>query len=222
MAQKTVTIAAPAADESLARRLSADLHAAGYTVADTVTSSANAVLILLRPAAIQNDTALNQTLMTALEAEQHVIPLTLDDAPLPRIISNLQPLDFGGETYPLLDLTTRIDYLQSTEAPRPLTVLTPKTRARNRKLGLLIGIPALLLFIAGVVLVGTGLIRPPSEEYILVETQRVETRNAMINPTLDAFLPRSTADAVNFESTVQAMPTRLQPFLAATATARVE
>ncbi len=65
-------------------------------------------------------------------------------------------------------------------------------------MGLLLGIPTLIIFMSGLVLVGTGLIRPPSEEYIAVETQRVETRNAIINPTLEAVLPRSTDDALNF------------------------
>jgi len=222
MPQKTVCVAYTAADTALGQKLSADLKAAGYNVVAQVDSAPDALLVLVRPSAIKTDPTLNQMMLTALDNGQHVLPITVDDHPLPRIIGNLQTLNFSGNDYPLKELKDRVAYLLSPEAPVPLTALTPKVRARNRRVGLLIGIPTLIIFLSGLVLVGTGLIRPPSEEYIAVETQRVETRNAIINPTLDAVLPRSTDDALNFAPTVDAMPTRLRPFLAATATARSE
>lgn len=222
MSQKTVCVAYSANDAVLGQKLTADLKAAGYNIVTQVANESDALLVLVRPSAIKTDSTLNQMMLTALDNGQHVLPITVDDQPLPRIIGNLQPLNFAGNSYPLKELKERVAYLLSPQAPAPLTVLTPKVRARNRRIGLLIGIPTLIIFVAGVVLVGTGLIRPPSEEYILVETQRVETRNAIINPTLEAVLPRSTDDALNFAPTVQAMPTRLRPFLEATATARSE
>lgn len=222
MSQKTVCVAYTATDAALGQKLAADLKTAGYNVVAQVASAPDALLVLVRPSAIKTDATLNQMMLTALDNGQHVLPIAVDDQPLPRIIGNLQALNFAGGDYPLKELKEQVAYLLSPQAPAPLTVLTPKVRARNRRVGLLIGIPTLIIFLAGVVLVGTGLIRPPSEEYILVETQRVETRNAIINPTLEVVLPRSTDDALNFAATVQAMPTRLQPFLAATATARSE
>ncbi len=222
MSKKNVCVAYIAVDTALGQKLSADLKAAGYNVVAQDDNAPDGVLVLVRPSATKTDPTLNQTMLTALDNGQHVIPIMVDEQPLPRLISNLQPLDFRGGNYPLKELQERVAYLLSPDAPAPLTVLTPKVRARNRQVGLMIGIPTLIVFLAGLVLVGTGLVRPPSEEYIAIETQRVQTRNAIINPTLEAVLPRSTDDALNFAPTVEAMPTRLRPFLAATATARHE
>jgi hypothetical protein len=137
---------------------------------------------------------------------------------LPQLINNLQALDFTEGNYPLNELLERIKILSDPAAPRPLTVLTPTIRKSNRYYGILILALVLVMFISGIVLVGGGVVIYPKEEYDLKETQRVDQRNAIIIPTLTLVIPHTTQDALSFDATVQSLPTRLQPFLAETAT----
>lgn len=202
------------ADAATGARLKEDLQQAGYSVSDQVQSGSSAILIML----LSNAPLDEQKLIQALDNHQHVIPILTAPVSLPALISNLQPLDFTEGKYPLLELLTRITTLTDPAAPRPLTVLTPTKRKSNRNAAMVLLIPVVIMFISGIILIGGGVVQYPQEEYDLKETQRVEQRNAIIIPTLTLVLPRTTEDALSFDSTVQAMPTRLQPFLAETAT----
>jgi hypothetical protein len=201
-------------DASTGVQLKQDLEQAGYTVSDQVQAGADTVLLVLL-----SSTAVDEKkLVQALDNHQHIIPILTAPVSLPRLIDNLPPLDFTQGKYPLLELLTRITALNDPAAPRPLTVLTPTKRKSNRNAALVILIPILMMFISGIILIGGGVVKYPQKEYDLKETQRVEQRNAIIQPTLDLLLPRTTQDALAFDSTIQAVPTRLQPFLAETAT----
>ncbi len=52
-----------------------------------------------------------------------------------------------------------------------------------------------------------------------MDTAEAATINAIVGEQIAPFIPRSTEDAIGFESTLQAVATRYRPFLAATATA---
>jgi len=62
---------------------------------------------------------------------------------------------------------------------------------------------------------GGGVIAFPTQEYATIDVEVTLTIQAYI----DELLPRSTQDAVNFPSTLEAAPTRLEPLLREAATA---
>lgn len=218
MTQPTLGLLYAPGDADFARRLRDALTERGYTVADGVQSGdATLALLVQTPAAFASSDVM-AAVYAALDEQQHIIPVTRTNAPLPKLIAHLTPIDFTG-ALAMDELTARIDYLLAPGHPAPLVLLTPSRRRRNRKAGWIFTIVALIIFAAGVYMVGVLGLRAPNEEFEAVETARVDQRNTIIAPTLDAFLPRSTEDAANFQPTVDAMPTRLRPFLEATATA---
>lgn len=216
-----ITLIYAPGDASLADRLANDLAAADYEVSRTVLPGQNPIAVYLISPHSSYDSGVQRQLERALDEHQHVIPIMAAPAPTPRLIDNLQRLDFSDGRYPIDSLLTRIQELSAPNAPRPLAVLTTARRRSNRRAGLVLLGLVLLMFLIGVYLVGSGTVRFPNEEYDLQETARVDQRNAIIAPTIELLLPRSTVDAASFDLTVTAAPTRLRQFLAETATSYV-
>ncbi len=217
---KTLSIAYAAADEAAARQIVAGLQATdAYTVADAVQPGhTDTLLIRVQSPAANEDARVEAMTIEALEQGQHIVALLLRDSNLPRVIDNLVPLDFR-EKQNIKALREQVDYLLSADAPRPLVALTPAVRKRNRRAGAVVVALILTSFIASLWGINAGLIGFPEEEYEAVETQRVEQRNTIIAPTLEAVLPGGAQEAEAFPATVEALPTRLQPYAVGTATA---
>lgn len=209
-----ITIAHADADRALAEKLAQDLTRLSQQDAD--------LLVVLVSPASNTDKDVQKQLIAAAEARQHIIPLLVTDTKLPRLIDHLPPLDFRSGAYPFDTLKARIAELTAPDAPRPLTTHTPSLKRANLNSALFIAIPMLLTFFIAIMLIGFGGVQMPLEEYDLVETARVQQRNTLIGPTLDYLLPRDAAGAANFGATVEAAPTRLQPFLEQTATATMQ
>src|SRR5690606_15936689 len=108
--------------------------------------------------------------------------------------------------------------LSASSGELQMKVHTPKTVTGNRRVGLVVAFFAIVMFLAGIYGVGVMGLQAPADEYNAVETEIVQTRNAYI----DAALPRSTEDAVNFQATVDGAAPTLRPMLVATATALAE
>lgn len=110
--------------------------------------------------------------------------------------------------------------------PENASPKAPKTEAEQRRANLnsalFISIPMFLSFFIAIYLIGVEHVQMPVEEYDQVETARASQRNTLIAPTLEFMLPKNEADAAAFDSTVQAAPTRLRPFLVETATATAQ
>lgn len=191
-------------DATLAKRIQADLAAAGSSGPDTA-----AVIILSQQT--QNDASIQRALVDAVEQHRRVVPVLAEAVPLPRLIEHLEPVDFT-QGYDFDRLAAR---LASAPGELQMKVHTPETVAANRRTGLIVGAMALVMFLAALYGIGALGIQPPAEEYDGVETQIVQTRNAYIENAL----PRSTDDALNFQPTVEAASTALRPLLIATATA---
>jgi hypothetical protein len=216
-----ITLIHAQGDAALAERLANDLTAAGYEVSRTIQAGADNLSIYLISPHSSNDSTVQQQLERALDAHQHVIPVVAGAATTPKLINNLQRLDFSEGRYPINDLTARIQQLSAPDAPRPMTTLTAARRRSNRQAGYVLLGMVVLLFGAGVYLVGSGIVQFPNAEYDIQETARVDQRNTVIAPTIDPWLPHSTNDAVAFPLTVTAAPTRLRDFMAETATSYV-
>ncbi|GAB4515741.1 MAG: hypothetical protein OHK0046_19630 [Anaerolineae bacterium] len=207
----SVTIINAPADSALALRMRGDLEANGVQVSSTLQE--RDVLVAVLSQAALADANVQQVMMQALENYQHVLPVLAEDVKIPRIIGNLETLDFS-QRYSADDLLARVAYLASPNAPAPLTVLTPGKRAANRQAGLIVGGLALITFILALIGVGSGAIQAPEDEFASVETQIFLTRNYYI----DEALPRSTEDAANFAATLEEVPGSAVPFLIQTAT----
>jgi hypothetical protein len=208
-------------DALLGARLEQDLRKAGYELSDTVGQGRDALLIALVSPQSNAEPVVQGDIIRALDSHLHIIPVMAATAPLPKLINNLPPLDFTEGKYPFDALQQTVDALLMPDAPRPLTALTPSRRKANQRAGLFLLIPVVLMFIAGIYLVGVMGVQYPQAEYDIQETARVDQRNTLIAPTLDLILPRTTADALAFEITVTALPTRLRDFAAETATSYI-
>jgi hypothetical protein len=130
---------------------------------------------------------------------------------LPKLIEHLEIVDFT-QGYNREALVARFSEPAST---LHMKVHTPATQVSNRRAAYVIAAIVLVMFLSGVYLVGVLGVQAPAEEYDLVETEIIQTRDYYI----DSVLPRSTEDALNFQATVDASRPTLRPVLIATATA---
>lgn len=210
-----------AADAALANRMINDLRGS-HTISEGPAATGYQLLVLVLSQAGLADAGVTDALYDALDDSKHIIPVLAEPVAVPRLINHLTPADFSGGAYPIDDLRNAIGYLTGPDAPLPMRVLTPRTKKKNRNIGLIVFLAAFIMFMAGIIGVGVYHLQAPAEEYNAIETQIVQTRDAIIGPTLNAlgqYLPRSTEEASVFEATLQRMPTVHRPFMEATATA---
>ncbi len=187
-------------DQQLAQRLQADL-----------TEPASAAVVVIVSAQAARDAALLAQIDQALDQNRQVIPVLAEKVALPKPIEHLDPVDFSAQ-YALAELQDR---LQDAPGEFHMKVLTRATAASNRRAGAVMGVVVLMMFVAGLYLVGVLGVQAPAREYAYVETEIILTRNYFV----DQALPHSTEDAQNFQATVDAARPTLRPILIATATA---
>jgi len=205
-------------DAALAVQLEQDLRAAGYEVGEK-PNPGGILVAVLSPGAIE-DAGVQQDIIAALDANSHIIPVLAQplDGGLPHMIDHLPPLDFSRETN--LDVLLRqVEAVSSGQAGLTVKARTPRVQKLNRDAALVLLALALLMFAAGVYLVGAGRVEFPNAEYNTIYTEVQSTIDAEVNNFAATNLPRSTDEALNFPATVRAAPTGQRPFLAATATA---
>lgn len=186
-------------DQALAQRIQADL-AAQPTSADVVIVSSQSA----------RDPEVLAKLDQALDQNREIIPVLAENVPLPKLIEHLTPVDFST-SYAIDELKSRLQ----TASEFHMKVLTPSTAVSNRRAGIVVGVIAVVMFAAGLYLVGVVGVQAPQEEFDYVETEIILTRDYYV----DEALPRSTEDAANFQATVDAARPTLRPVLIATATA---
>lgn len=190
----------------------ADAQVAQAMQADTGVAAAEAAIIVLSPQAV-NDPTIEAAIVNALEHNQRIIPVLAKTTPLPRLIEHLEPLDFT-EGYQPARLTERLNAMLPGELH--LKVRTPQTIAANRRTGIIVSVVSLVVFVIALYAVSVLGIMAPAEEYDAIETEVIETQQAI----MEEALPHSTEDALNFPATLEAAAPTARPFIAATATAR--
>lgn len=193
------------ADAALAARLQNELSTA---LGDDFRTPM--LVAVLSPGALK-DRRVEDAIVQALDAGQHVVPVLTAPTPLPKLIDHLDAVDFSKG----YDLDTLVAHIRAAAAGRVMRVLTPTVRASNRTAAYVILVLVVGMFVVAVLMVGGGVIEFPKEEYDQIDTQIAGTENAYIAVNL----PHSTEDALNFPATVQAAPTGQRPSLMATATA---
>ncbi|MFN8379519.1 MAG: hypothetical protein U0452_12705 [Anaerolineae bacterium] len=210
-----------ASDAALTNRIMNDLRG-DHTITEGPSAEGYQLLVLVLSGRGLADEAVTEAMYDALDGSIHIIPVLAEKVAVPRLINHLTPADFSDGAYPITDLRSAISYLTGPNAPLAVRVLTPRTKKKNRNIGLIVFLVAFIMFTIGVIAVGVYGLQAPAEEYNAVDTEVAQTRDAIIGPTLNAlgqYLPRSTDDAAVFESTLQRMPTVHRPFIEATVTA---
>lgn len=211
-------------DAALSERIMADLRNAGYPIEDLrnrdAVQNSKDVLIAVLSEKANNDATTHNLLIRALDNGQHIIPVLAESTEIPKLINHLPVLDFSSG-YDFAALRSQVDALLLPDAPQPLRVLTPTVKRSNRTVGILLGLLALFWFAAGLYGVGVLGLQAPADEYNAVDTEVALTQAFFINPELDRyglFLPDTTEEAQNYQSTLRAVPTVYRPFAAETAT----
>ncbi len=204
-------------DSALGERLKADFVKAGYEVDGELPHETGHILIPIISKTGNADQGVQATIIRALDNSQHIIPVVVEKAGLPKLIAHLSSADFSDD-YDFKLVRKMVDAASAPGAGQPLRVLTPTVRASNQRIGMWLAIIVVLSFIVGVVLVGFFGIQAPREEYNSIDTLAAVTIQALIAPNL----PHSTEDAANFPATLQAAPTAQRPLLIGTATRQAE
>ena len=167
------------------------------------------LLIVLVSAQSIHDPAVIAEIEGARQKGLPLLPILAENVQLPQALEFEKPLNFAAG-YQREAIVRRLSQLTMTGAD---------LRQANRRALIVIGAIALLMFSVAIFAMATGLVAFPVAEYNEEATFQAQWINGLIRETLEYVQPRSTQDAVNFESTLEAAPTRLYYYVRGTATA---
>lgn len=210
-------------EHPLAEQVAGDLRSAGHNVETSWAAERDAIAIAVMSQAAFDDARIYEQIEAALDAGQHVVFVAREPLKLPRTVDHLRVIDYTSGDGPQT-LRETIAALSAEGARLPLKVRTASVRRANRQAGIVIGAIVLFMFAVGVYGVGVLGIQAPRDEYNAVETQAAMTRDFLAAPELAVyarFLPgnAATAAAVDYQPTLNAVPTVYRPLMALTATA---
>lgn len=191
-------------DTDLAERMQRDLAAADLRPEHPI------LIVLVSPEANADRTVIG-AIQQSLSEGHLVVPVLVRQAPLPEPLQGYKALTMTG-TYSasrLIQTIRRAD-------------LNPNRLRNNRRVLLALAVVVLVIFGISLASIGSGVIAFPEEEYATENARRNQQIETLVFPTIDAFLPRSTEDALAFPATVEAANTRNAPLLILTATAQHE
>jgi len=190
-------------DAGLAEQMQSDLAPA------PIKSDQHTLIVLLSPESVQDKSVL-RVVEQSLDEGHIVVPVIVHPvkASLPDTLANLKTLDLS-QGYERRKLIAFVQQAQTGD----------DVRASNRRLFIYLAIIVLIIFAGAIYTLSAGLIAPPSAEYATENAIREGQIQTLVFPTIDAALPRTTDDALNFPQTIEAASTRNAPFLAGTASA---
>jgi hypothetical protein len=165
-------------------------------------------LLVLISAASQADETVQQAIETAQKKNQRLVPILLDNTPVPDTMLKNALLDFraGYKRGALIQHLRRLE-------------LGEDRLRGNRRIFAAMALIVGLMFAVAIYMVGGGLVAFPQDEYATEQAIEDAMIATLVYPTLEGLIPRSTNDAVNFPATVEAVSTRDRAFLRGTATA---
>ncbi|MEM6285415.1 MAG: hypothetical protein AAF787_24710 [Chloroflexota bacterium] len=207
---KTLTIAYAPPDEKIARRLAEDLQQNAFTFAEI---GKNTVLVaVISPDGIK-DADLQATIASALDAGANIVLIETKPTPLPAMIDHITPISLHSG-YKLRAVLHEVERVADDNAPSPMVVLTPALRRRNLRFGLIFGGSIFVLFALYTVAIALFDIEAPIEDF-----ERLYTRDAAtINAFAQEYIPVSSEQAANFQTTVEGINRELATIVVATAT----
>ncbi len=191
-------------DAETAEQMQADLAEANLNLVNHI------LLVLMTPDALADDGVQNAIRLARKEGHRIALVL-LRPTDLPPSLQDLPTLNLssGYNTRRLTRFVLRAD-------------LEAQVRRANTRVLFYLVAAVVLVFVASIWALTTGVVAPPDDEFA--------TENAIIDnqiqtitfPTLDAFQPRTTQDALDFPATASALQEEnedIYPFLVGTATA---
>ncbi|MEO0562722.1 MAG: hypothetical protein AAF125_11455 [Chloroflexota bacterium] len=203
----TLSIAYAPADERTAHRLAKDLTDSGYEIG---TIAAGTVMVALMSPSAVTDAELLREIEAARSAGATVILLETATTDLPEALADLQPVSMT-RGYRFAVARGAVEAAFAGE-PMPTSVIDN----RNRRWGLAIGTGLAALFLVYTWAIVAFDIEAPIEEFEAAYTRSAATVNAFAQP----FVPQSTEQAENFESTLESreISDELATVIVATAT----
>lgn len=138
-----------------------------------------------------------------------IIPILTEQTTLPIILDEFKPLNFSGG-YKRQPLMTRLS--QSSMTPDDV-------KQANRRALIVIGGIAVVMFVIAIFGIMSGMVAFPVKEYNEEATFQAQMIDGLVHETLEYVKPKTTQDALNYEPTLEAVPTRLYYFARGTATA---
>jgi len=188
-------------DRQLANTISRDLQALPFTLS-------NQYLIVIAGDPALKDGAVHEAVFDAREANKTVIVLQMTQTALPVDWQDVIVVD-AKSGYRARRLTAVIRQLEVGE----------QRISRNNQY-LFVGLVVTgIVFAAAIIGVASGTVVFPQEEYATENAANLNMIETFAAPTIEYLLPRSTEDAMQFEATFDAAPTRVRVYLALTATA---
>ena len=196
-----LNIAYAPGDAQLAERLQADLAQAGLDIH-------NPMLIVLVSSDAVHDTSVRQAVAQAQDQGHVIVLFIVQNVALPDAWKPYRRMKLSDD-YRINTLRVFINRAD---------VSPTKRRTNNRLLlGALVGV---VLFVGiSMLAIASDVVAFPVEEYMTENAAREQMVQELVFPTLDAWQPRTTEDAINFPMTVEAANTRNAPLLIMTATA---
>ena len=171
--------------------------------------AAQPLLIVLVSADSNSDPAVQAEVQRARQKGVQLLPILTENVSLPQELENEKPLSFVAG-YNRESLLRRLSQL---------TMTRTEIRQANRRALTVIGAIALLMFVLAIIGMLSGLVAFPVAEYNEEATFQAQWIDGLIRQTLEYVQPKSTQDALNFPSTLEAAPTRLYYYVRGTATA---
>lgn len=176
---------------------------------DLANETAPSVLLVLVSSQSNSDPTVQTEIKQARRKRIHIIPILTENAALPDLLDGCKPLDFAAG-YSRERLWRRLSQAPMTPAD---------VRQANRRALMMIGGIALMMFGLAIIALMSGQVAFPVAEYNEEATFQAQWIQGLIGETLTFAQPRSTDDAIHFEATLQAAPTRLLLYIRETATA---
>ncbi len=207
-------------DSTIAPKVEADLRAAKYQLREGNPQKGDIAVVVYSK---KTWDSLKDEVTQIIDQGLHLVPVSVDGGTPPHLIDHL-PIIYYNTGYDFALLDSEIKRVKALgENSAHMRVLTPRVRLSNTRLGILISGIAVLMFIAGVILIKDYNIEFPTEEYNSIETFVALTRDVIVEPimaTYAQYLP--DRPGVDFEPTLDAIPTVYRPLVRLTATAHAQ
>jgi hypothetical protein len=176
-------------DAALATSIQKDVTASGLTLD-------HSYLLVLLSRLTLNDSTIQSAIQTALREKQRVVPVLVESGvTLPPELQSAKAIDLSGGYHPV----RVIGALKRMELGEDRI---------TRSWRLLIAMLAIvgIAFVASVWGITRGVIRFPAEEYATENARTDATLQALVGPTLQLIVPRTTDEAAGFQATLDALP----------------
>lgn len=197
-----INITYSAQDVELANQIKDDLAKTRY-------EPVHPVLIVLVSGDSNHDPTVQEEVKRAIQKGITIVPILTEHVAIPPELDAYKPLKFIGG-YKRNPLLTRLS---------TVSMSRKDVQQANRRALIVIGGIALVMFFLAVIGIYSGMVAFPVEEYNQEATFQQQMVDGLIGKTLEYIKPKSTDDALNFASTLEAAPTRLYYYARGTATA---